>query len=93
VQEFVFELRDRHDATILITTHDMGEADRLCDRIAILDDSRIVAEDTPAGLKRLISRNGHEPTLEEVFMEMTGKQLVKQEDLDEEQAAALEAVV
>jgi len=92
VQEFVFELRDRHDATILITTHDMGEADRLCDRIAILDDSRIVAEDTPAGLKRLISRNGHEPTLEEVFMEMTGKQLVKQEDLDEEQAAALEAV-
>ncbi len=92
VQEFVFELRDRHDATILITTHDMGEADRLCDRIAILDDSRIVAEDTPAGLKRLISRNGHEPTLEEVFMEMTGKQLVKQEDLDEEQAAALDAV-
>lgn len=92
VQEFVFELRNRHDATILITTHDMGEADRLCDRIAILDDSRIVAEDTPAGLKRLISRNGHEPTLEEVFMEMTGKQLVKQEDLDEEQAAALDAV-
>ncbi len=91
VQEFVYELRDKHDATILITTHDMGEADRLCDRIAILDDGRIVAEDTPEGLKGMIRRNGHEPTLEDVFMELTGKQLVKQEDLDEEQTAAMEA--
>lgn len=91
VQEFVYELRDKHDATILITTHDMGEADRLCDRIAILDDGAIVAEDTPAGLKRLISRNGHEPTLEDVFMQLTGKQLVEQDDFNEEEAAAAAA--
>ncbi len=82
VQEFVNELRDVHKATILITTHDMGEADSLCDRIAILDEGRIVAEDTPAGLKRLISRNGHEPTLEDVFMELTGKKLVDKEALE-----------
>ncbi len=82
VQEFVNELRDKHDATILITTHDMGEADRLCDRIAILDEGRIVAEDTPAGLKRLIRRNGHEPTLEDVFMQLTGKDLVEKDDFD-----------
>ncbi|NPV65789.1 MAG: ABC transporter ATP-binding protein [Anaerolineae bacterium] len=92
VQEFVYELRDKHDATILITTHDMGEADRLCDRIAILDDGRIVAEDTPEGLKRLIRRNGHEPTLEDVFMQLTGKQLVEEDDFDADKAAELKAV-
>jgi ABC-2 type transport system ATP-binding protein len=77
VQDFVLELRNAHDATIIITTHDMGEAEALCERIAILDDGRIVAEDTPEGLKRRVpSRNGHAPTLEDVFMELTGKQLV-----------------
>jgi len=81
VQAFVRELRDTHDATILLTTHDMQEADTLCDRIAIIDDGKIVALDTPAGLKgRVNGQDGHEPTLEDVFMELTGKQLVKEED-------------
>ena len=79
VQAFMEELRDNHDATILLTTHDMQEADALCDRIAILDEGRIVALDTPAGLKGLVpGTNGHDPTLEDVFMELTGKQLVKE---------------
>src|SRR5947208_12871595 len=43
VQKFVHELRDQHDATILLTTHDMQEADELCNRVAILDEGRIVA--------------------------------------------------
>lgn len=81
VQEFVHELREVHGATIIITTHDMGEAEALCDRIAILDEGRIVAEDTPEGLKaRVRSKNGHAPTLEDVFMELTGKQLDKEEE-------------
>ena len=50
-QAFLTELRDEHDATILLTTHDMQEAEALCDRVAILDEGRIVALDTPAGLK------------------------------------------
>ena len=80
VQAFVEELRDVHDATILLTTHDMQEADALCDRIAILDEGQIVALDTPAGLKARVPRtNGHDPTLEDVFMELTGKRLVKEE--------------
>ena len=80
VQAFVREVRDQHGATVLLTTHDMNEADTLCDRIAILDKGRIVALDTPAGLKALVpSSNGHEPTLEDVFMELTGKSL-KEED-------------
>ncbi|MGH9203628.1 MAG: ABC transporter ATP-binding protein, partial [Vicinamibacterales bacterium] len=80
VQAFVRELRDSHDTTILLTTHDMYEADALCDRIAILDGGQIVALDTPAGLKQLIPANGHVPTLEEVFLELTGKQLVTEEE-------------
>lgn len=80
VQEFVLELRDMHDATIIITTHDMGEAEALCERIAIIDEGRIVAEDTPQGLKAKVARNGHLPTLEEVFMELTGKALVTEEE-------------
>jgi ABC-2 type transport system ATP-binding protein len=80
VQDFLRELRDSHDATILLTTHDMQEADALCDRIAILDEGRIVALDTPAGLKALVpGSNDHEPTLEDVFMELTGKRLVDDE--------------
>jgi ABC-2 type transport system ATP-binding protein len=81
VQAFVEELRDSHDATILLTTHDMHEAEALCDRIAILDDGRIVALDTPDGLKRLVpGSNGQQATLEDVFMELTGKALIKEED-------------
>ena len=37
--------------------------------------------DTPTGLKRMINRNGHEPSLEEVFMDLTGKELVEKDDL------------
>jgi ABC-2 type transport system ATP-binding protein len=78
VQAFMRELRDNHDATILLTTHDMQEADALCDRIAILDEGRIVALDTPADLKELVpGTNDHDPTLEDVFMELTGKRLVE----------------
>jgi len=57
----------------------MIEADQLCDRIAIIDGGNIVALDTPAKLKRLVSKNGHEPTLEEVFLTLTGKQLVTED--------------
>jgi ABC-2 type transport system ATP-binding protein len=74
VQQFVLEVRERHDATVVLTTHDMDEADRLCDRIALLDGGKIIAQDTPANLKRLASGD-RTATLEDVFMEMTGRSL------------------
>jgi len=78
VQSFVQELRDVHNTTILLTTHDMSEADALCDRVAILAEGRIVALDTPARLKaRVAQTNGHDTTLEDVFMELTGKALAE----------------
>jgi len=46
-------LRER-GVTVVLTTHDMEEADRLCDRIAIMDHGRVMALDAPAGLKRLV---------------------------------------
>ncbi|MBI5305855.1 MAG: ABC transporter ATP-binding protein [Chloroflexi bacterium] len=81
VQTLVRELRDQHDATIVLTTHDMSEADALCDRIAIIADGKIVALDTPDALKRLVHRNAHPPTLEDVFMQLTGKQLKTESDV------------
>ncbi|HEY6040921.1 MAG TPA: ABC transporter ATP-binding protein [Anaerolineae bacterium] len=81
VQAVVRELRDQHGITILLTTHDMSEAESLCDRIAIMDQGRVVALDTPENLKtRVEQRNGHAPTLEDVFLELTGKKLVSEEE-------------
>nr|WP_288089038.1 ABC transporter ATP-binding protein [Roseiflexus sp.] len=78
VQRFILRMRAEHDTTVFLTTHDMDEADRLCDRIAIIDDGRIVALDTPQGLKDAIgARNGKNgsTTMEDVFMALTGKSL------------------
>ena len=76
VQTFIEELRDTHDATIVLTTHDLAEADRLCDRIAIINDGKIVVEDTPEALKAMVAEvHGQEPTMESVFMTYTGRSL------------------
>ncbi len=83
VQAVIRELNQQHGTTILLTTHDMGEAEALCHRIAIVDNGKIVALDAPDALKKLIPRNGHEPTLEDVFLEMTGNKLVSEEDEEE----------
>jgi ABC-2 type transport system ATP-binding protein len=88
VQSFVEDLRDTHDATIVLTTHDMDEAERLCLRIGILNEGRIVAEDTPERLKALVAADhGQEPTMHNVFMTYTGRSLdddVEEETEDEE---------
>jgi ABC-2 type transport system ATP-binding protein len=51
LRERVLQIRDE-GRTVVLTTHYMEEADQLCDRIAIVDHGRVVALDTPAGLKR-----------------------------------------
>lgn len=85
VQAVVRELREVHGTTILLTTHDMIEAETLCDRIAIMDSGRVVALDTPEGLKnRVRGTTERQPTLEEVFLELTGKQLRNPEEEEDE---------
>src|SRR5438309_6514438 len=51
VWEMLTQIKQRRNLTILITTHYMDEADRLCDRIAIVDHGKLVALDTPKNLK------------------------------------------
>ena len=84
VQSFIEELRDTHDATIVLTTHDLDEAERLCDRISLINDGKVVVEDTPQALKEMVAREfGLPPTLESVFMTYTGKSL--DDDLGEDE--------
>jgi ABC-2 type transport system ATP-binding protein len=76
--ELTEQLRDRGTA-ILYTTHYMEEAERLCDRIAIIDEGLIVAE---GALAELLALRTAEPVthierphgLAEVFLQLTGKQ-------------------
>jgi ABC-2 type transport system ATP-binding protein len=64
--ERIVDLRSR-GVTLLLTTHDMLEADRLCDRIAIMDHGQVIALDTPTGLRRLLPAvSGLELTIEAV---------------------------
>jgi ABC-2 type transport system ATP-binding protein len=82
VQAVVRQIRSAHDASILLCTHDMGEAEELCDRVGIIVNGQIIALDTADGLKHTFAQNGHVPTLEEVFMAATGSSL---EDADAEE--------
>ncbi len=81
VQELILELREREGTTVFLTTHDMEEADRICDRLAILDEGRIVAAGKPAQLKARVGRDGRKTTLEEVFLDVTGKEWRDDEDV------------
>ncbi len=73
IYETIERLRDG-GMTILYTTHYMEEADRLCERVAIMDGGRIVALDTPHGLKRMLG-DPERVTLEDVFLKLTGRGL------------------
>jgi ABC-2 type transport system ATP-binding protein len=60
--------------TVFLTTQYLEEADQLCDRLAIIDVGRIVCEGTPERLKAdLRARRGGEPTLDDVFLDATGR--------------------
>jgi ABC-2 type transport system ATP-binding protein len=49
-------MRDHPDRTLLLTTHYMAEADELCDRLAIIDQGKVLACDTPENLKRRLQQ-------------------------------------
>lgn len=83
VQQFVREVREEHDATILLTTHDMDEAERLCDRIAFLVGGNVIAEGTPLELRTRVA-NGRplaQVSMETVFLELTGKSIEEDEEV------------
>ncbi len=69
VQAMILEMQANHDATLLLMTHDMDEAERLCQRLAVMEGGRILAAGPPESLRR-----GAE-TLEQAFMRYTGHQI------------------
>lgn len=117
IRDLILEERER-GATVFLTTHDMMEADRLCDRVAFINQGEIVALDTPRALKqrygkrllkvevagangdvqseeivldapetaarvaelfsreKVVTVHSEEATLEDIFIELTGRRLV-----------------
>jgi ABC-2 type transport system ATP-binding protein len=72
----VARLANDEGVTVFLTTQYLEEADALCDRLAIIDDGRIVREGTPARLKADLRERqdlDSDPTLDDVFMEATGR--------------------
>ena len=74
--------------TVLLTTQYLDEAEQLADRIAILHEGRIIANDTLAGLKKLLPAAKVEyvekqPTLEEIFLTLIGPSVVERAERDE----------
>ena len=80
VQEFIREVRRTHDATILLCTHDMGEAEALADRVGLLDRGQLLFLEPVAEVKR---RYGVQ-TLEEAFFAATGRTFEEEHDEDDE---------
>jgi ABC-2 type transport system ATP-binding protein len=64
----------RAGKTILLTTHYMDEAERLCDDLAIMDRGQVIAQGTPRGLIESVG-DGQSATLEDVFVTLTGRHL------------------
>lgn len=76
VQAFLEELRGREGTTILLTTHDMVEAERLCSRIGFLAHGKLVAEGTADELKEKAGVQ----SLDDAFIKLTGEELAKAEE-------------
>ncbi len=79
--ELVQSIRDK-GISVIVTTHYMEEAEQLCDRVAIMDNGKIIALDTPKSLvKKLLARgftkaqHVEQANLEDVFIDLTGKEL------------------
>jgi ABC-2 type transport system ATP-binding protein len=77
VQSFLEELRTREGTTILLTTHDMAEAERLCARIGFLAHGKLVAEGTTSELMR----RAQAKTLDDAFIKLTGEELADDEEV------------
>jgi ABC-2 type transport system ATP-binding protein len=73
VQTFVVDLRRETGVTVLLSTHDLEEAERLADRVIIIDRGQILAEGTPSALRTQYSQEGDGASLEDVFLRLTGK--------------------
>ena len=78
VQQFIRDIRAESDVTVLLCTHDLAEAEALCERVIIFDQGRILAEGTPSDLR---ARHGDgSASLEDVFLRLTGRSFANDEE-------------
>lgn len=70
--KLVRRLRDEHGTTVFLTTHYLDEADALADRIVVVDQGLVVADDTPSALK-LRHGGSIDATLQDAFLAITGR--------------------
>jgi ABC-2 type transport system ATP-binding protein len=80
VQEFIREIRDSHDSTILLCTHDLGEAEILANRVGIRDRGRLLALESADAIKQRYEAE----TLEEAFFAATGREFEAEDDEDDD---------
>ena len=73
IRNFICELNSQ-GVTALLTTHDMLEAEELCQRVAIIDHGKIAALDTVENLKKKVTGKVN-PSMEDVFLAITGKEI------------------
>lgn len=66
---------NQNGATVIYTSHYMEEVEAICTRIAIMDNGRIIACGTSQELKKLVTKDAEDISLEEVFLTLTGKKL------------------
>ena len=81
VQDFIRDVWASHDATILLCTHDLREAEVLADRVGILDRGRLIALDSADVLKEEFEAE----TLEEAFFAATGRAFEEENGDDDEE--------
>jgi ABC-2 type transport system ATP-binding protein len=83
VQALLRMLREEREVTVLLCTHDMDEAAELCDRVLMMDGGRVLADGSPDELCRLHAGGKPNPTLEDVFMHLTGKSFAVAEEKED----------
>jgi ABC-2 type transport system ATP-binding protein len=84
VQGLIEDMKKNLHTTILLTSHDMEEIEKLCNYVAIIHNGKIAIEGTPEALKTSISDKTENPTFEDVFMAYTGVDF-KEAEKDEEE--------
>jgi ABC-2 type transport system ATP-binding protein len=80
VQGLLHMLRAEHEVTVLLCTHDMDEAAALCDRVLMMDEGRVLADGSPEELGRKYANGSGPASLEDVFMQLSGKEFAKEEE-------------
>ena len=80
VQGMLRIVRAERAATVVLCTHDLQEAEAVCDQVVIIDRGRVLAEGSPAELCQRFAEPGRAATLEDVFMRLSGKSLEEDED-------------